>query len=312
MVGILLAIFLGWEVLTGLVAYTSDAYVRSDLVAVSAEVTGHVAAIHVHDNQVVKRGDLLVSIERTPFQLAVDQAQAELRGANAAADAARAAVAVAQDQLDDANAALVFAQVTERRAATLTSDQFVSRQQLDQANEQLRHAQAGMDGAKAGLGRAQQLLAEAEAGIARAQAALGSAVWNLERTDLRAPVDGTINNFTVRAGDTARADMPLVGIVDANAWRIVANYKQNYLRFLTIGGIAWVWLDSHPWRLYRARIAGIARGISRTEGPPMLLPYVAPATDWIRLQRRFPVTLLFLDPPPPLYMGSDARVMVFP
>jgi multidrug efflux system membrane fusion protein len=81
-----------------------------------------------------------------------------------------------------------------------------------------------------------------------------------------------------------------------------------------IGGDAWVWVDSEPWQLHRARIAGIARGISRDEGADKLLPYVAPTTDWIRLQRRFPVTLTLVDPPHDLilFMGADARVVIFP
>ena len=47
---------------------------------------------------------------------------------------------------------------------------------------------------------------------------------------------------------------------------------------------------------------------------PMLLPYVAPTTDWIRLQRRIPVTIVLVDPPPygTLYMGADARTVIFP
>ena len=310
--GGLLTVFLVWEGLTSFVAYTGDAYVRSDLVAVSAEVSGHVVAIHVHDNQAVRRGDLLVSIDKVPFQLEVDARQAEVRGANAQADADRAAIAVAQDQLDAADAELQFAAATQRRAASLTSDQFVSRQDLDQANEQLRHAQAMADGAKGGLARAQQGLAVAEAAIARTQAALATAEWKLGRTDVRAPVNGTVNNFTIRVGDTANADAPLIGIVDAEAWRIIANYPQEMLRFLPVGGTAWVWLDAHPWHFYRARIAGIARGISRTPDAPMLLPYVAPTTDWIRLQRRFPVTLILADPPADLHMGADARAVIFP
>jgi multidrug efflux system membrane fusion protein len=73
-------------------------------------------------------------------------------------------------------------------------------------------------------------------------------------------------------------------------------------------------LDSRPWRLYRAKIGGVARGISRDPIPNKLLTYVAPTTDWIRLQRRFPVTLTLVDPPPnlSLFMGADARVVIFP
>ena len=106
----------------------------------------------------------------------------------------------------------------------------------------------------------------------------------------------------------------IIGIVDANAWRIMANYKQYYVRSFEVGGEAWVWLDSAPWHFYRARITGIARGFSRDPQAPMLLPYVAPTTDWIRLQRRIPVTIVLVDKPPDgrLFMGADARTVIFP
>jgi len=178
----------------------------------------------------------------------------------------------------------------------------------------MRRAHAEVDAAEAAVARAERLIAMAEANVQKAQAELATGEWQLSRTEMYAQVDGTINNLTVRVGDTARTDQPLIGIVDADAFRIVANYKQDYIRRFTPGGTAWLWLDSGPWRFYRARIEGIGRGISRIEGQDKLLPYVAPTTDWIRLQRRFPVTLTFIDRPPDqvLLMGADARVVVFP
>ncbi len=78
-----LGVFLAWEVLTSFVAYTDDAYVRSDVVAVSPQVTGHIVAVRARDNQTVRHGDPLVSIEAVPFQLAVDERQAAMREAEA-------------------------------------------------------------------------------------------------------------------------------------------------------------------------------------------------------------------------------------
>jgi multidrug efflux system membrane fusion protein len=215
---------------------------------------------------------------------------------------------------ESATAALELAQVTRRRVATLSTEGDVTGQAIDSASEALRHAETGVDAARAALARSQQMLAMHEASIARARAQLATAQWRLERTEVRALADGTINNLMVRVGDTARAEVPLIGVVDAAAWRIVANYKQDYLRYFQVGGTAWVWLDSHPWQLHRARITGVARAINREHTPSELLPYVAPTTDWIRLQRRFPVTLVLVDPPADLtlYMGADARILIFP
>ena len=72
-----------------------------------------------------------------------------------------------------------------------------------------------------------------------------------------------------------------------------------------------MWLDSNPWHLYRARVQGIAHAIRRDHGASTLVPYVSPTVDWIRLNRRIPVRLQLIDPPPPqdLYAGADARVL---
>ena len=99
--------------------------------------------------------------------------------------------------------------------------------------------------------------------------------------------------LTLRIGDQAVAELkPLIGMIDAHAWRIIANYKESVIRHMKVGRNAWVWLDTYPWHLHRAYIQGIARGISRRQTPATLLPYVEPTTDWIRLERRFPVTVL--------------------
>jgi membrane fusion protein, multidrug efflux system len=310
----LLLAFVAWEILTSYVAYTDDAYVRSDLVSVASQVTGHITDVAIVDNQNVKRHDLLARIDPEPFRLAVDAKQAALRGAAAQAGADNDAIAAAQADLVSANATLTDANTSEARISALAQDDFASRQAHDDAAAALNRAKAGVDGAQAALARAQAVLSMQQNAVARAQADLAIAQWQLDRTDIRAPVDGTINNLDLQVGDTAHADTPLIGIVAADAWRIIANYKQDYLRDLQEGQTAWVWLDSHPWRFYRARVSGIGRGISREPVARGLLPYVAPTTDWIRLQRRFPVTINLVDPPADLtlYSGADARTVIFP
>jgi len=178
----------------------------------------------------------------------------------------------------------------------------------------LRRAEAAMAVAQTMIARAQATIIAQQAAETVATAEMATAKWRLSRTEILAPVAGPIVNLTVRPGDTATAEVPLIGIVDDAGWRIVANYKQSYVRDLAVGGTGWVWLDSHPWRFARARVTGIARGISREAGQEKLLPYVAPTTEWIRLQRRIPVTLVLEGPPPggKLYMGADARVVIFP
>jgi len=306
--------FVAWETLTSYVAYTDDAYVRSDLVAVAPQVTGHIIAVAVVDNQTVDQHDLLARIDPVPFRLAVEAKQATLRETMAQAGADTDAIAAAHAELAAANATFTDARTSDSRINALTSDEFASRQARDDAAAALDRAKAAVDAAEAALARSQAVLDMQQNATARAQADLAIAQWQLERTDIRAPEDGTVNNLDLQVGDTAHADTPLVGIIAAHAWRVIANYKQDYLRNLHEGQTAWVWLDSHPWRFYRARISGIGRGISRQPGERGLLPYVAPTTNWIRLPRRFPVTINLVDPPAnlTLYSGADARTVIFP
>jgi len=306
--------FIAYEIVTSFVAYTSDAYVRSDLVAVAPEVTGRIVAVHVADNQAVKRGDPLFTIDPVPFQLDVAQREAEINAAKARVAADTDETRAAQDRLDSANSALEYANATRNRIAALAGTPAVSRQQVDQANDDAQRALAAQAAAASALAETNLTRAMHVATLAGAEAAMALSRWKLSRTDVISPADGTINNLTMRAGDTAKVDEALIGIVDAHAWRIIANYKQDYLRNFRVGGTAWVWLDSAPWHFRRAHIAGIGRGISREEGAVKLLPYVAPTTDWIRLQRRFPVTIVLDEPPPGglLFMGADARVVIFP
>jgi multidrug efflux system membrane fusion protein len=309
-----IGLFIAWQVLTSFVAYTDDAYVRSDLIALAPQVTGHLIAVDVVDEQEVHRGDLLASIDPEPFQLAVAADQASLRQANADAAAAGDSVTAAQDQADAAQALLANAQITEQRQAALGQSGFASRTEQDNALAVLRTSQADASAKQAMLATAQAELAAAQAAIAHAQATLDLAQWQLARTAITAPVDGVVINLNLRRGDTAQANTPLIGIVADSNWRIIANYKQSYLPGLHPGTTAWIWLDAHPWHIYRGRIRSIGRAIARQPGDDGLLPYVAPTTDWIRLQHRFPVTIDLVDPPPglTLYMGADARCLVFP
>jgi multidrug efflux system membrane fusion protein len=311
-IGSMLAVLAVWQLLTSYVAYTDDAYVYSDLVVVAPQVTGVIASLNVVDNQPIRRGELLGVIDKVPFRLALDERKAAVQEANADRDRGRDELAIARDAFSAKAAVFKYATEQQQRLAMLSGDA-VSREQLDQANELLQRATTEQAAAGIAIDRASQSLAKLGAAAVGAQAALALAEWQLEQTDIRAPVDGTINNLKLSVGDTATSGKALIGIVDDAGWRIIANYKESYIRHMRAGGTAWVWLDTHPWRFYRARIQGIARGISRGGEPDEILPYVAPATDWIRLSRRFPVTLTLVDPPPDLilYMGADARVLVF-
>jgi multidrug efflux system membrane fusion protein len=312
--GTLLVLFILWETFTYFIAYTDDAYVRSDLVAVAPQITGPIIAVHVVDNQAIKKGDKLVTIDPLPFQLVVNQWKAQIEKAQAELKVSQEELNTAQAALAASTSAYTYAVQEQRRFSDLAARQYAPVAELDRANDALRRTTAEMEISKVAINKAQTDIGAHEASLKLARAEMATAQWQLDRTEILSPADGTITNLTLRVGDTGTINIPMIGIVDANAWRVMANYKQYYVRSFEVGGTAWVWLDSAPWHFYRAKITGIARGFSRDPQAQMLLPYVAPTTDWIRLQRRIPVTIVLEGPPPDgtLYMGADARTVIFP
>jgi membrane fusion protein, multidrug efflux system len=313
-VGTILILFVAWEVGTYYIAYTDDAYVRSDLIGVAPEVTGPIISLNVVDNQPIKKGDKIYKIDPTPFQLEVNTRQAQIEEQTALVKVAQEELATAQAALESAKSAHTYAMEQQARFAVLAASNNAPRAELDKADNELRRTAAEKTIAEIAIAKAQTSINVHKAALDVAKAEKATAEWKLDKTDVVAPADGWINNLTVRIGDTATVSIPNVGIVDAHAWRVIANYKEYYIRPFKVEGTAWVWLDSDPWKFRKARITGIARGISRDPQAPMLLPYVAPTTDWIRLQRRIPVTIVLDEPPPggKLYMGADARTVVFP
>jgi membrane fusion protein, multidrug efflux system len=308
---IVLSLVLYWA--SGYVfAYTDDAYVTSDLVSVAPYISGRVVAVPIIDNQTVTKGSVLAEIDRAPFQLALAQKKAKRTEAEAQLAVDRELIASAQAHRDDASARERLASDNLRRATPVAAAGFVSRQALDTATAQAQETKAALADAETAIAKAQQMLALHQATVATISADLAVVQWQLDQTKLLAPTDGTITNLTLRVGDQAVENAPLIGLVDAHAWRIFANYKETVIRHMQVGSTAWVWLDSYPLHIHRATIQGIARGISREPTARKLLPYVEPTTDWIRLQRRFPVTLVLQDPSPDivLHMGSDARTLI--
>lgn len=296
------------------IAYTEDAYVRSDFVEVAPEISGIVRTVSVTDDQAVDAGTPLAVIDARPFELEVELKRKQVESAQAASKVQQDTAAVLSANLDAARAALTLAQREFDRVAALVKDQTLSQEMMDRTTDQRQAASDKVEQAEAQVkvNSGEVSSAEAQVDIARAQLAI--AQYNLSRTRIVAPVKGYVTNLSLRPGAYASAGTPLVGIVDDTQWRIIANFKEYVASDLKPGMSAWVWLDSYPWRLFPARVAGIGRGIAREQEAGRLLPYVAPTTDWIRLARRMPVTLV-LDPRPeglPLFMGADARVLLFP
>lgn len=293
------------------VGYTDDAYLRSDLIRLAPEISGPISAVHVADNVHVEAGTPLVSIDPQPFLLAVAARKDRVAAAEAAVAVKRGVLTSQSATIQERQAALSLAEAEFGRLDQLSQGGYASQDALDRSREALQTARAALSLAKAQGVTAEREVEAAERDVASAGSDLAIAEYDRTRTVLRASAAGYINNLDLRAGRYASAGAPLIGLVDDGRWRVVANLKEDVAASVKPGTRVWIWLDTDPWRFHAGRVAGVARAIARDDAPDLLLPYIAPTTDWVRLRRRFPVTIL-LDPPLPrdrLFMGADARVV---
>ena len=300
-----------WWVSGYIIAYTDDAYVDSDIVQITPEVAGPIEAVRVSDNQWIERGSILFTIDPTPFKLRLEQAIAQEEEARAQLPIDRAAIEDLRARKQVADAAARLAIINLGRTTPLTLAGFASKQTYDNARTAQEQTVAEQRSAEATLEKENQTLQLHQVAVATARSARLYAEWRLSRTEVIAPGDGQITNLRLARGDNVSPNQPALAIVDGNAWRVIANFKEYYIRHLPPGREVWVWFDFYPWHLYRARVQGIAHAINRHQGASMLVPYVSPTVNWIRLDRRIPVRLHLINPPPPqnLFMGADARVL---
>lgn len=292
-------------------AYTSDAFVANDVVLVAPEVEGRIVAVHVTDNQVVKAGEPLLTIDETPYALQVGLKTAAVAKAKADADAARGATLRAEADQISAEAHLALTRTTERRYGDLVKLNAAPQQRYDETVAGLKEAEARLKASAALLAAARQDAVAAEAAVAVAERALDLARYNLRQTHIVAPVDGQVNNLWLRVGDYAKVGEPRIGVVAADDWRVVALYKEDAIRHLREGSEVIIYLDTEPFRLLRGRVQGVARAIAHRDQQTALLPEIEPTTGWIRFQRRFPVRIRLEDVPDDieLHVGANARVV---
>ena len=301
----------------GLYPSTDDAYVDADVVQIVAQVSGPLVNLAVSDNQAVEAGDLLFEIDPRPFQIAVENAKAQVDKTGQNVSAQSDSVASAEAQFQRAQAALRLAKVQFQRVAPLAEQGAVPYQDRDKAQAQLDEARSGLAKAQAQLTKTQHELGEMGASNAdtrMAIAQLESAQLQLSYCRVTAPVNGYVTNLTLSRGSYANVGSPILSLVDTDSWRVVAYLKETQLRRIQPGQTAIVHLPAYPGVRFDGRVQGIGWGIQQQDGATGAegLPSVSPTVDWVRMAQRFPVriTLVDRDPAHPLRKGMSATLRI--
>lgn len=302
---------------------TDNATIDADVVHVAPAVGGRIIRIAVEENGEVRKGRLMFQIDPVPHQATVAQAEAELALARASLETQRrtvstqqSAATVASEQIRRAEANRALAARTVDRLRPLVAQGYVPRQQLDQAETQLRDADTSLREAREhrdAAVTAVDTIAGTTAAVQAREAALVLARRALQDTTVLAPQNGRIVGLSVKEGEMVAPQQSLFTLVTSDHWFAIGNFRETVLKRIHVGDCATVYSMIDRTRPVRARVDGIGSGVLDDErvNVPRSVPFVERSLNWVRVAQRFPVRLRLENPPPALMrLGASAVIEV--
>jgi membrane fusion protein (multidrug efflux system) len=340
-IGVIVAL---WYLLIGRNHVSTDnAYVNAEMAQVTPLISAQVTEVAVSDTQTVKRGDILVKLDPTNPRIAIAQAEADLAEArrkfrqtaatsgalSSQVDARGADIVQARASLASAQADFDKTKIDFERRKALAPAGAVSGDELTSASKAYAAAKAALDLARAGVAQAQANLQAAngeleandalvrgsnvdtDPGVLAAKARLDNARLDLDRTVVRAPIDGVVTRRQVQVGQRVAQGSPIMTIIPLSQVYIDANFKERQLRRVKVGMPATVTADIYGGDVvYHGKVAGFSGG---TGSSLALIPAQNATGNWIKVVQRLPVRIA-LDPKElaehPLRVGLSTEVEI--
>lgn len=304
---------------------TDNAYVGAETAQVTSMVSGQVAEVLVKDTQQVKQGDVLVRIDERDAKIQLAQAQAELAKAQrqykqsqANSRSLNSQVVVRNDEISSAQAQVTKAQADYDRASLelkrrneLAATGAISKEELSKAQSAVSTAKASLELAQAGLAQATSSRKAAESTFAAnealiqgvneastpdvlvAKAHVDQAQLDLERTVIRAPVDGVIARRNIQIGQRVAPGAVMMSVVPVSDLYVDANFKESQLAKVKAGQKVSLTSDLYGGDVvYHGTVQGFSGG---TGAAFALIPAQNATGNWIKVVQRLPVRIS-LDP----------------
>lgn len=322
---------------------TDNAYTAVEVAQVTPAVGGTVREVKVVDTQAVKKGDVLVVIDDTDARLALAQAEAEygravrrVRGFEANDASLKAQIAArdadetrAAAQLTSAQADYERAHIDLMRREALAGSGSVSGDELTRAQNSFATAKANLDAARATAAQAKanrttavgsreanavlidNATVESNPEVALARARRDQAKVDLERTIVRAPVDGVVAKRQVQTGQRVQAGMTLLAVVPMQQMHVDANFKEVQLQKVRVGQKVELISD-----LYGDSVVyhGVVEGFSGGTGSAFsTIPAQNATGNWIKVVQRLPIRVRLSEAElkqHPLQVGLSMNVTI--
>lgn len=294
---------------------TDNAYVRQDKVSISAEVSGAILRVAVSENQRVKAGDLLFTIDPRPYRIALAQAEAAMASAQVKVIGLETEFETKGVDIDSARANLGFNKEKYQRQLALMKQGFTTKAALDSAQHDLSEAETRLSTALADAAKSRAALANGAAlpgenpAIAAARVQREKALLDLSRTEVRAPVAGIVSQSTrLQPGQMMVSGLPAVSIVASDRSWIEANFKETDLNHMKVGQKVSIHFDAYPDLKAHGHVMGIGAG---TGSEFSVLPAQNANGNWVKVTQRIPVRIAIDSKlPRPLIAGLSAEVKV--
>jgi membrane fusion protein, multidrug efflux system len=290
---------------------TDNAAVKQDIVSVSAQVNGPVIAVNVRNGDKVKRGDILFRIDPAPFRVALEQAEAQLAAAHLQTSQLRTQAAGTGADITGAGANLQIKRNALSRQAALLKRGFTTRADYEDALNEVRTAETSLADARARAANAHAAIAPGEQpSIAQAQAAVDKARLDLSRTEVRAPMEGTIaNSDRLQVGQMAVQGVGILSLVhNQTAW-VEANFKEKDVGKMVPGQKAKIEIDAYPGVDFKAHVQSVGAG---TGSEFAIIPAQNANGNWVKVTQRVPVRIAFDgNPGKPLIAGLSTTATVY-
>jgi membrane fusion protein (multidrug efflux system) len=239
--------------------WTDDAYVMVHYATIAPRVSGQVATVPVDDNDVVKTGQVLATLDPRDNETALASAEATVARDRSQLDEISTTVSRQPSIIEEQQAAvaaarakLTFAQDNARRYGNLAATGAGTMQEHQQADTTLQQAQASLDSADASLDAARRQLdalkaqrSAAEAAVKAGEAQLEQAKLNLSYTQILAPIDGMVGERSVQVGNYVSPGTTLMTVVPLDQVYIEANYREVHLLHVRSGQLVTVHLDAY-------------------------------------------------------------------
>ena len=296
---------------------TDNAYVKANIVPISAAVTGRVIEVLARDNQPVEAGAVLFKLDPVPYQIAVDGARAQMDVVRTTVQSLRAEYRGTLQDAAEARSRIEFLEKQLVRQEYLKEKGMTRGDMYDEARHNVEAAKRRLDSIHEKTNRVIADLSgnpdtpvERLPRYAEARAAYDAAMLDLSRALIKAPFAGVVSNMKLQVGEFVEKGAPMFSLIESGPLWIEANYKETQLTYMIVGQTAKVVADAYPDREWPATVEAIAPA---TGAEFAVLPPQNATGNWVKVVQRIPVRIKVEQPkgePQQLRAGMTVTVIV--